>query len=63
MNTETSKIVHELKKELDRLGTCLECVIFDLKDTKKASLDDIDEMDECLKIFESHLISLRKGIE
>jgi hypothetical protein len=62
MNKETQNILHDLRRQISSMDTCLKCIAFDLKDEAKPSADDVNEIKESLKNFETIFKTFAKGL-
>lgn len=61
MNKEKRHLIHDLKNELDQISTCLNCIVFDLKEGQEPSLDDIADVKKSLRRFGMFFEELTKG--
>lgn len=63
MNKKMQNIIHDLKGELDQVNTCFNCIVFDFKDGKNPSPDDIADAKRSIQRFNAFFEELTKGYE
>ena len=63
MNKEIQNIIHDLRGELDQVNICFNCIVFDFKEDKKPSSDDIADAKKSIQRLGALFETLTKGHE
>ncbi|MDH4468761.1 MAG: hypothetical protein QE271_11945 [Bacteriovoracaceae bacterium] len=62
MNIETQKKIHKLRRDLDLVNTCFNCIVIDLSNSKNPKAYDVQEVLGAIKNFEGKFKELFQTI-